>query len=128
MNSNHRDRAAFDVNSPLGSRRAPSTNDGGTNTNSFQLPVVTPTAEERGRAVTHSYALASGGSDAPPPPAATATAKIVELDVGGFKFTTSRDTLCRVVGSHLEAMFSGRHSMETIQKGDGSYFIDRDGR
>ena len=53
----------------------------------------------------------------------------VKLDVGGFKFTTSRATLCRFPGTFLEVMFSGRHKYPTeIDEEDGSYFIDRDGR
>ena len=53
----------------------------------------------------------------------------VKLDVGGFKFTTSRATLCRFPGMFLEVMFSGRHDYPTeIDEEDGSYFIDRDGR
>lgn len=53
----------------------------------------------------------------------------VKLDVGGFKFTTSRATLCRFPGTFLEGMFSGRHEYPTeIDEEDGSYFIDRDGR
>ena len=50
----------------------------------------------------------------------------VKLDVGGFKFTTSRATLCRFPGTFLEVMFSGRHDYPDME--DGSYFIDRDGR
>ena len=54
---------------------------------------------------------------------------VVDLNVGGFKFTTSRASLCRFPGSHLEAMFSGRHGTGAIvDSRDGSYFIDRDGR
>ena len=54
---------------------------------------------------------------------------VVDLNVGGFKFTTSRASLCRFPGSHLEAIFSGRHGTGAIvDSRDGSYFIDRDGR
>lgn len=53
--------------------------------------------------------------------------EVVELNVGGCKFTTSRSTLCRVPGSHLESMFSGRHAVPACQSSDGSFFIDRDG-
>jgi len=53
----------------------------------------------------------------------------IKLDVGGFKFTTSRATVCRFPGTFLEVMFSGRHDYPTeIDEEDGSYFIDRDGR
>ena len=48
----------------------------------------------------------------------------VQLDVGGHAYTASRETLCKVEGSMLESMFSGRHAL--ISEG-GSYFIDRDG-
>ena len=53
----------------------------------------------------------------------------ITLNIGGCKFTTSRDTLCRVPGSLFESMFSGRHDKPTIQESDedGSYFLDRDG-
>lgn len=49
----------------------------------------------------------------------------IELNVGGSKFTTSQDTLCRIEGSYFDAMFSGRHTARKCR--DGSYFIDRDG-
>ena len=54
--------------------------------------------------------------------------EIIELNVGGFPFTTTRKTLCRVPGSVLEAMFSGRFPNGTNRKEDGTYFIDRNGR
>ena len=60
-------------------------------------------------------------------PTAPASDEIVELNVGGFRFTTTRSTLCRVKGSYLEAMFSDRHLVPALLK-DGSSFIDRDGR
>jgi hypothetical protein len=53
--------------------------------------------------------------------------QVVKLNVGGCKFTTARDTLCRVPGSHLEAMFSGRHAFAAFVEDDGAYFLDRDG-
>lgn len=108
MPSNHQDGGvfSFDDNSPAGA-----------------VPVTpSPTAQERGVSPDSSYATARGLDDDPPLP------KIVKLDVGGFVFTTSRATLCRVAGSYFQAMFSGRHSMEELQSEDGSYFIDRDGR
>lgn len=52
---------------------------------------------------------------------------ILELNVGGNRFTTSRQTLCRVPGSFLEAMFSGRHEKPALKSQDGCYFIDRNG-
>jgi hypothetical protein len=52
---------------------------------------------------------------------------IVKLKVGEHKFTTTRATLCRIPGTVLEAMFSGRHQ-ELHQDEEGHYFIDRDGK
>ena len=52
---------------------------------------------------------------------------IIRLDVGGFKFTTTRATLCRVKGSLLEGMFSGRHSKPAPRDAAGFYIIDRNG-
>ncbi|CAM9752186.1 unnamed protein product, partial [Heterosigma akashiwo] len=51
--------------------------------------------------------------------------KIVRLNVGGSKFTTSKTTLTAQPDSMLSRMFSGKHPI--IVDGDGSYFIDRDG-
>ena len=50
---------------------------------------------------------------------------IVKLNVGGHYFTTSRQTLTRDPNSMLAAMFSGKFEMEP--RGDGAFFIDRDG-
>jgi hypothetical protein len=47
------------------------------------------------------------------------------LDVGGHKFTTSRQTLTAVADTYMESMFSGR--FELSPDADGTYFIDRDG-
>jgi hypothetical protein len=49
--------------------------------------------------------------------------EIIDLNVGGMCFTTTRTTLCSVKGSMLEAMFSGRWQLPTDKK--GRYFIDR---
>jgi hypothetical protein len=51
--------------------------------------------------------------------------KIVTLNVGGTKYTTSLSTLTKYPDSMLGAMFSGRHALP--QQEDGSFFIDRDG-
>ena len=51
--------------------------------------------------------------------------KIVILNVGGSKYTTTLSTLTKYQDSMLGAMFSGRHAL--VQQEDGSYFIDRDG-
>ena len=49
----------------------------------------------------------------------------IKLDVGGFKFTTTRTTLQAAPDSMLDAYFSGRHTNETDD--EGYHFIDRDG-
>ena len=50
----------------------------------------------------------------------------IKLNIGGTRFETSRDTLTKVEGSMLAAMFSGRH--QVTPDDDGSFFIDRNGR
>jgi hypothetical protein len=52
------------------------------------------------------------------------TRKIL-LDVGGHKFTTSRQTLVSVPDTYLASLFSGRYELTPDDK--GAYFIDRDG-
>ena len=50
--------------------------------------------------------------------------EIVKLNVGGHKdIDVRKSTLTQVKGSALEAMFSGRHQLQTV---DGRVFIDRD--
>ena len=51
--------------------------------------------------------------------------KIVNLNVGGTKYTTSLSTLTKYPDSMLGVMFSGRHAL--LQQEDGSYFVDVDG-
>ena len=51
--------------------------------------------------------------------------KIVTLNVGGSRYTTTLSTLTKYPDSMLGAMFSGRHAL--VQQEDGSYFIDVDG-
>ena len=51
--------------------------------------------------------------------------KVVNLNVGGQKVSTSLSTLCRFPDSMLGAMFSGRHEVPLDE--EGRYFIDRDG-
>ena len=51
---------------------------------------------------------------------------VVNLNIGGHKFTTSLQTLRSDPSSMLGVMFSGRHPI--IKRDDGSIFIDRDGR
>ena len=48
------------------------------------------------------------------------------LSVGGVKYETSRETICKDQESMLAAMFSGRHPLTCNSK--GYYFIDRDGK
>jgi len=51
--------------------------------------------------------------------------EVIDLNIGGtHMITTSRQTLCQVKDSSLEAMFSGRHNVTTH---NGRVFIDRDG-
>ena len=49
---------------------------------------------------------------------------IINLNVGGMRFSTTLATLNTFPASMLGAMFSGRH---TITKTDGEYFFDRNG-
>ncbi|XP_023931584.1 uncharacterized protein LOC106171442 [Lingula anatina] len=51
--------------------------------------------------------------------------EIVNVNVGGVVYTTSRSTLLRYPDSMLGAMFSG--TMPTTRDNKGNYFIDRDG-
>ncbi|KAJ1407744.1 BTB/POZ protein [Ochromonadaceae sp. CCMP2298] len=50
---------------------------------------------------------------------------IVNLNVGGVRFTTQLKTLRRFPETVLEAMFSGKHALPKGE--DGCFFIDRDG-
>jgi len=49
----------------------------------------------------------------------------IKLDVGGHKFSTTRETLLKIPDSLLALMFSGRHQLKV--QDDGRVFIDRDG-
>lgn len=49
---------------------------------------------------------------------------VVDLNVGGMLYSTTRTTLLRY-DSMLAAMFSGRHELK--RRADGRVFIDRDG-
>lgn len=51
---------------------------------------------------------------------------IVNLNVGGTKFTTTLSTLTKTPNSMLAAMFSGRFAATTDEK--NRFFIDRDGK
>lgn len=50
---------------------------------------------------------------------------ILNLNVGGYVYTTTMDTLTRDPNSMLGAMFSGRQQVAKDTR--GNYFIDRDG-
>jgi hypothetical protein len=50
----------------------------------------------------------------------------VVLDIGGYRYTTSLQTLRRLPGTFFDAYFSGRYTMDRSE--DGSIFIDRDGK
>jgi len=51
---------------------------------------------------------------------------IVNLNVGGIKYSTTRSTLCKYPESMLGAMFS--QNMPSNVDIDGYYFIDRNGK
>ena len=51
---------------------------------------------------------------------------IVNLHVGGRRFTTSLQTLTKDPDSMLAAMFSGKFEVKPLE--DGAFFIDRDGK
>jgi hypothetical protein len=50
----------------------------------------------------------------------------VVLDIGGYRYTMSVQTLRRLPGTFFDAYFSGRYTMD--RNDDGSIFIDRDGK
>mmetsp|Transcript_10065 Transcript_10065/g.26746 ORF Transcript_10065/g.26746 Transcript_10065/m.26746 type:complete len:348 (-) Transcript_10065:64-1107(-) len=56
---------------------------------------------------------------------ATAFPEIVHLNVGGWRYTTTLQTLTKEPNSRLCGMFSGSESAH--QLADGSFFINRDG-
>jgi hypothetical protein len=49
----------------------------------------------------------------------------VELNIGGYRFETSVQTLRRVPHTFFDAYFSGRYAQDVCK--DGSIFVDRDG-
>ena len=63
----------------------------------------------------------------PPPPTPAPLVDVVELNVGGRLFTTTRATLSAQPGSMLEALFSGRHARPCLTDAAGRPFLDRDG-
>jgi hypothetical protein len=50
----------------------------------------------------------------------------VVLDIGGYRYTTSVQTLRRLPGTFFDAYFSGSYTMDRSE--DGSIFMDRDGK
>ena len=50
---------------------------------------------------------------------------IIDLNVGGHRFTTSLQTLTKIPGSMLGSMFGGKFPL--VKREDGSVFIDRGG-
>lgn len=52
--------------------------------------------------------------------------KIFKLNISGITvgFELSKDLLCKIKGSHLEAMFSGRHRLNVNEQ--GQVVLDRD--
>jgi hypothetical protein len=50
----------------------------------------------------------------------------VELNIGGFRFETSVQTLRRVPHTFFDAYFNGRYAQDACN--DGSIFVDRDGK
>jgi hypothetical protein len=50
----------------------------------------------------------------------------VELNIGGYRFETSVQTLRRVPHTFFDAYFSGRYAQDVCA--DGSIFVDRDGK
>ena len=60
------------------------------------------------------------------PPFLAGSMEVVELNVGGRLFTTTRSTLSKHAGSMLAAMFSG-DMQPALQDSQGRYFIDRNG-
>jgi N-acetylneuraminic acid mutarotase len=50
----------------------------------------------------------------------------IVLDIGGYRYTTSVQTLRRLPGTFFDAYFSGRYTMDRSE--DSSIFIDRDGK
>jgi hypothetical protein len=49
----------------------------------------------------------------------------VELNIGGYRFQTSVQTLRRIPHTFFDAYFSGRYAQDVCR--DGSIFVDRDG-
>ena len=52
--------------------------------------------------------------------------QMIDLNVGGTRYTTSCSTLTKYPESMLGVMFSGRHDIEAMECSDGSFFIEMD--
>lgn len=52
--------------------------------------------------------------------------RIVRLNIGGFKFSTTRATLLSIPNSYFAALLEER--VPTVKDEKGAYFIDRDGQ
>lgn len=57
-------------------------------------------------------------------PQVLASQEIIDLNVGGATFETSRDTLCKQPGSFLDSLLSGREVVGRDKR--GRIFLDRD--
>jgi len=84
---------------------------------SFEMVVGSPTLTLR---------TSSSPKDQEEPHLQITSSKLIKLDVGGFKFSTTLTTLTTEPHSMLAAMFSGRFPVEKNE--EGCVFIDRDGR
>ena len=49
--------------------------------------------------------------------------QVIDLNVGGSHYSTSRSTLTKYPESMLGVMFSGRHDLEAMKCSDGSFFM-----
>jgi len=91
--------------------------------------VISPVAVVPGEGLGTEIPDRNRSSFAPPfSSVAGTTSEVVELDVGGCKFSTSRSTLCRVPGSHLAANVLRPSWCCCVPVFGWILFIDRDGR
>jgi hypothetical protein len=51
---------------------------------------------------------------------------IIRLNIGGFRYETTYDTLCSIKDTYFTGLLSGR--IPSLKDEKGSYFIDRDGQ
>lgn len=71
--------------------------------------------------------MASTTMAAPPDGDSSEFPPVIELNVGGVFYTTSRATLTKVPGSLLGQWFSGPLSSGPFRDSKGKFFVDRDG-